>query len=76
MRDVNGRTLGIIGLGLIGSEMARKCIAAFGMKVLSYDPYVPASKAEALGATMLTDLGELLERSADIQSRQVRARRA
>jgi phosphoglycerate dehydrogenase-like enzyme len=63
VRDVNGRSLGIIGLGLIGSEMARKCIAAFGMKVLAYDPYVPAAKAEALGATMLTDLNELLERS-------------
>lgn len=61
--DVNGRTLGIIGLGLIGSEMTRKCIAAFGMKVLTYDPHVPAAKAEALGATMLSDLGELLERS-------------
>lgn len=61
--DVNGRTLGIIGLGLIGSEMARKCIAAFGMNVLTYDPHVPAAKAEALGATMLTNLDELLERS-------------
>ena len=61
--DVNGRTLGVVGLGLIGSEMTRKCIAAFGMKVLAYDPHVPAAKAEALGATMLTDLGELLERS-------------
>ncbi len=63
MRDVNGRTLGIIGLGLIGSEMARKCIAAFGMKVLAYDPHVPPAKAEALGASMLSDLGELLARS-------------
>ena len=63
LRDVNGRTLGIIGLGLIGSEMTRKCIAAFGMQVLSYDPHVPAAKAEALGATMLSDLGELLQRS-------------
>ena len=63
VRDVNGRTIGIVGLGLIGSEMARKCIAAFGMKVLAYDPHVPAAKAEALGATMLSDLGELLDRS-------------
>jgi D-3-phosphoglycerate dehydrogenase/microcystin synthetase protein McyI len=63
VRDVNGRTLGIIGLGLIGSEMTRKCIAAFNMKVLTYDPHVPAAKAEALGATMLDDLNELLERS-------------
>lgn len=67
VRDVNGRTIGIVGLGLIGSEMARKCIAAFGMKVLAYDPHVPAAKADALGATMLGDLGELLER-ADVVS--------
>jgi len=63
VRDVNGRTLGIVGLGLIGSEMTRKCIAAFGMKVLAYDPHVPPAKAAALGATMVGDLGELLERS-------------
>ena len=63
VRDVNGRTIGIVGLGLIGSEMARKCIAAFGMKVLAYDPHVPPAKAEALGAALLSDLGELLARS-------------
>ena len=63
VRDVNGRTIGIVGLGLIGSELARKCIAAFGMKVLAYDPHVPGAKAAALGATMLSDLDELLARS-------------
>jgi phosphoglycerate dehydrogenase-like enzyme len=63
VRDVNGRTIGIVGLGLIGSEMARKCVAAFDMKVLAYDPHVPPAKAEALGATLLSDLGELLARS-------------
>lgn len=61
--DINGRTLGIIGLGCIGSEMARKCIAAFGMKVLAYDPYVPAAKADSLGVTMLGDLHQLLASS-------------
>ncbi len=63
VRDINGRTLGIVGLGLIGSEMTRKCIAAFRMKVLAYDPYVPKSKASALGATMVEDLDELLARA-------------
>jgi len=61
--DVNGRTLGVVGLGLIGSEMTRKCVAAFGMKVLTYDPYVAPEKADALGATMLSSLDELLARS-------------
>lgn len=59
--DIAGKTLGIVGLGQIGSETARKAIAAFGMRVLAYDPYVPAAKAEALGATMVGTLGELLE---------------
>ena len=63
VRDVNGRTLGIVGLGLIGSEMARKCIAAFGMKVLAYDPHVVKEKAASLGATRVDTLDELLERS-------------
>lgn len=61
VRDISGRTIGIVGLGLIGTEMARKCIAAFGMKVLAYDPHVPKSKATSLGATMVDNLDELLD---------------
>lgn len=61
--DVAEKTLGIIGLGQIGSETARKAIAAFGMKVLAYDPYVPTAKAEALGATRVDSLERLLEAS-------------
>jgi D-3-phosphoglycerate dehydrogenase/microcystin synthetase protein McyI len=62
---LEGRTLGVIGLGLIGTEVARKCIAAFHMRVLAYDPYVPAAHAAALGATLVPDLVRLL-READI----------
>ncbi len=65
--SLEGKTLGVIGLGLIGSEVARKCIAAFHMRVLAYDPYVPAGHAEALGATLVTDLARLL-RKADVVS--------
>jgi D-3-phosphoglycerate dehydrogenase/microcystin synthetase protein McyI len=61
--QVHERTLGVVGLGAIGTEMTRKCIAAFRMHVLVYDPYVPASKAAALGATMVSTLDEVLERS-------------
>ncbi len=63
VRDINGRTIGIVGLGLIGSEMARKCIAAFGMNVLTFDPHVSRDKAAALGATMVDSLDDLLDRS-------------
>ncbi|GHU04122.1 hypothetical protein FACS1894158_03820 [Betaproteobacteria bacterium] len=39
-RDVDGRTLGLVGAGRIGLEVARKCRAAFGMNVIAYDPFV------------------------------------
>lgn len=61
--DVEGRTIGLVGLGAIGREMARKCRLAFRMEVLCYDPYVSAEQAGALGATMVGTLDELLARS-------------
>ncbi len=63
IRDLDGGTLGIVGLGQIGSEMARKCIAAFGMPVIAYDPYVDDEAAGAIGVTLVPKLEELLERS-------------
>jgi D-3-phosphoglycerate dehydrogenase len=37
--ELAGKTLGVIGLGRIGSEVARKC-QAMGMEVIAYDPYI------------------------------------
>lgn len=37
--ELAGKTLGVIGLGRIGSEVARKC-QAMGMKVVAFDPYI------------------------------------
>ena len=39
-RDLKGKTLGVIGLGRIGSELARICHHAIGMNILGYDPYL------------------------------------
>ncbi len=61
--ELEGKTLGIVGLGQIGRETARKAVTAFHMQVLAYDPYVPASVAEALGARKVDSLDELLAAS-------------
>jgi len=60
-RDVHGATLGIIGLGRIGSFMAKRA-KAFNVRVLAYDPYVSAEKAEALGVELF-NLENLLRES-------------
>ena len=39
-RDLNGKTLGVVGIGRIGSELARVCHQAFGMHILAHDPYL------------------------------------
>jgi len=51
--ELAGKTLGIAGLGKIGSEVARRALA-FGMRVLAYDPYVTEERARRLGVELGT----------------------
>ncbi len=46
--EVRGKTLGILGLGRIGSGVAKRALA-LEMKVVVYDPFIRAEQAEALG---------------------------
>jgi D-3-phosphoglycerate dehydrogenase len=46
--ELYGKTLGIIGLGRIGTEVARRAFS-FGMKVLAFDPFLNRQVAESLG---------------------------
>ncbi len=59
--EVRDKTLGIVGLGRIGQEVARRA-DGFQMRVLAYDPFVSADIAERLGVT-LVDLPDLLRES-------------
>ena len=58
--QLHGKTLGLVGFGFIGRELAAKCQAAFSMRVLAYDPYFNADSAPRLGVTMVQSLDELL----------------
>lgn len=62
--ELEGRVLGSIGLGSIGREVARKCQAAFNMRVLAYDPYVSPQVAAPLGIDLVEHLDDLLAASA------------
>ncbi|MGB9789483.1 MAG: hydroxyacid dehydrogenase [Thermotoga caldifontis] len=60
--DIDGKVLGIIGLGRIGSLVAKKCQAAFSMKVLAFDPYIDPARAFELGVELVS-LERLLKES-------------
>jgi D-3-phosphoglycerate dehydrogenase/C-terminal binding protein len=59
---LRGRTLGIVGLGRIGTATALRA-KALGMNVLFYDPYLPDGYDKALGVRRAETLDELLRQS-------------
>ncbi|MCX7918656.1 MAG: phosphoglycerate dehydrogenase [bacterium] len=50
--EVNGKTLGILGLGRIGAEVAKRA-QAFGMKVIANDPFIAPERAQQLGVELV-----------------------
>jgi D-3-phosphoglycerate dehydrogenase len=60
--EVQGKTVGIVGLGNVGRRIAALCKGLLGMNVLAYDPYLSATEMAERGGEKVT-LDELLRRS-------------
>ncbi|HLG83322.1 MAG TPA: hydroxyacid dehydrogenase [Bradyrhizobium sp.] len=60
--EVQGRTIGIVGIGNVGRRIAELCKGLLGMQVLAYDPYLSREEIAGRGAEKV-ELEELLRRS-------------
>jgi D-3-phosphoglycerate dehydrogenase / 2-oxoglutarate reductase len=60
--ELQGKTIGIFGMGRIGTEIARRAIA-FGMRPVAYDPYLSPSRARSLQVELFEDLSDVLAQS-------------
>ena len=59
--EIRGKTLGVVGLGNVGAEVARRA-AGLEMRLLGYDPFVPVDRASALGVE-ICDLDRIYRES-------------
>ncbi|MFI5178301.1 MAG: phosphoglycerate dehydrogenase [Vicinamibacterales bacterium] len=57
--ELRGKTLGVVGLGQVGSEVARRA-KGLDMNVVAYDPFVSPERAAMLGVELAPSLDELL----------------
>jgi D-3-phosphoglycerate dehydrogenase len=62
--EVLGKTLGIVGLGRIGSRVAEICSQGLGMRLIGYDPYVSPAQGTTMNVQVYDNLADVL-READ-----------
>ena len=60
--ELHDKTLGVLGLGRIGTLVAQRC-HAFGMRLVAYDPFVAPERAARLGVELLPTVDDVLARA-------------
>jgi len=58
--ELNNKVLSVLGMGRIGAEFAKRA-KAFGMRVIAYDPYLSANRAQMLGVELRDDLDDAVK---------------
>lgn len=60
--ELHGKTLGIVGLGRVGTLVAQRA-SAFGMRLVAYDPYVSPNRAAQMGVDLVEEVNEVCRRA-------------
>ena len=60
--ELHGKTLGIVGLGRVGTLVAQRA-SAFGMRIVAFDPYIAPARAAQMGVELVDTVEEICRRS-------------
>ncbi|HET7481711.1 MAG TPA: phosphoglycerate dehydrogenase, partial [Actinomycetota bacterium] len=60
--ELHGKTLGIVGLGRVGTLVAQRA-SAFGMRLIAFDPYVSPARAGQMGVELYENVADVCRRS-------------
>jgi D-3-phosphoglycerate dehydrogenase / 2-oxoglutarate reductase len=60
--ELHGKTLGIVGLGRVGTLVAQRA-SAFGMRIVAFDPYIAPPRAAQMGVELVDTVEEICRRS-------------
>jgi D-3-phosphoglycerate dehydrogenase len=60
--ELNGKTLGIVGLGRVGALVAQRA-SAFGMRLIAFDPYVAPNRAAQMGVELVPTAVDVCKRA-------------
>ncbi|MBX0295948.1 phosphoglycerate dehydrogenase [Haloarcula nitratireducens] len=58
--EVNNKTLGVVGFGRVGQEVAKR-LGNLGMDIVTFDPYISEDRAKQFGAELVDDLDDCLD---------------